>query len=151
LRKLDKASRSRVNAFARLKPRPSASCGIRRARASSRPSSKASRKCNLHHIETELSRSLRVAALSFGVTFPLSDQSVFLHFPFPLDYRSTILLKRFAWDDSHCFVERKSQMKVITRRQFGKTAAAAAAAAYAGVALPKFAFGNSTVEVEGHA
>ena len=33
-------------------------------------------------------------------------------------------------------------MKVITRRQFGKTAAAAAAAAYAGVALPKFAFGQ---------
>jgi len=34
------------------------------------------------------------------------------------------------------------KMKVITRRQFGKTAAAAAAAAYAAVALPKFAFGQ---------
>jgi beta-glucosidase len=32
-------------------------------------------------------------------------------------------------------------MKSLTRRQFGKTAAAAAAAAYAGISLPKFAFG----------
>jgi beta-glucosidase len=32
-------------------------------------------------------------------------------------------------------------MKVISRRQFGKTVAAAAAAAYAGLALPKLAFG----------
>ena len=32
-------------------------------------------------------------------------------------------------------------MKSFTRRQFGKTAAAAAAAAYAGISLPKFAFG----------
>src|SRR5436190_595602 len=34
------------------------------------------------------------------------------------------------------------KMKVISRRQFGKTAGAAAAAAYAGIALPKFAFGQ---------
>ncbi len=33
-------------------------------------------------------------------------------------------------------------MKKITRRQFGKTVAATAAAAYAGMALPKFAFGE---------
>ena len=32
-------------------------------------------------------------------------------------------------------------MKSMTRREFGKTAAAAAAAAYAGISLPKFAFG----------
>lgn len=33
-------------------------------------------------------------------------------------------------------------MRSLTRRQFAKTAAAAAATAYAGVALPKFAFGQ---------
>ncbi|MGA7859283.1 MAG: GH1 family beta-glucosidase [Terracidiphilus sp.] len=33
-------------------------------------------------------------------------------------------------------------MKSLTRRQFGKSAAATAAAAYAGIALPKFAFGE---------
>lgn len=33
-------------------------------------------------------------------------------------------------------------MKDLTRRQFGKTVAAAAAATYAGVALPRFAFGE---------
>ena len=107
----------------------------------------ASKKCNPHHIETELSRSLRVAAFLLVRLSPLESTRLFAAQPFaisrfPLDYGSTILLKRFARDDPHCFVERKSQMKVITRRQFGKTAAAAAAAAYAGVALPKFAFGQ---------
>lgn len=33
-------------------------------------------------------------------------------------------------------------MKSLTRRQFGKTVAAAAATAYAGISLPKFAFGQ---------
>ncbi len=37
-------------------------------------------------------------------------------------------------------------MKDMTRRQFGKTAAAATAAAYAGVLLPKFAFGEPQPE-----
>lgn len=38
--------------------------------------------------------------------------------------------------------KRNSKMKSFTRRQFGKTVAAAATVAYAGVSLPKFAFGE---------
>ena len=33
-------------------------------------------------------------------------------------------------------------MKVITRRQFGKSVAAAAATTYAGLSLPRLAFGE---------
>src|SRR6516162_4952926 len=58
-----------------------------------------------------------------------------------LDSSRPSLLKRFC-SHLHKRSRREIPMKGITRRLFGKTAAASAAAAFSGLSLPQLAFGQ---------